>query len=197
MMPMQGMGMPMMGNMGGMGGCPMMMLPNGQLVSIPMGGQNPGGQGTQGGSGQGASGQQPGVFMMPMMGQQPGQQQGNQQGSSSSTSATGQPNMQALQAMMGGNMPMGGMIVQGPQGANGMQGIMLPPNMMGGQGQMGMFGQSQNSNQSTNSGSGSTQLPFNMSAFSGANGGSGFMMPNLQGQNQGQKPANPLSTSNP
>ena len=58
-----------------------------------------------------------------------------------------------------------------------------------------MFGQGQNSNQSHSSGSGSTQLPFNMSAFSGANGGSGFMMPNLPVQNQGQKPTNPLATS--
>ena len=192
-MPMQGMGMPMMGGMGA--GSQLIMTPNGQLISLPINQFMPQLAAQPGQAGQPGNGQQGGVILMPMGGNpgQPGQPgaQGSQANGSASSAQTGQqPNMQALQMMMGGGIPMmigGG----GQQGAGGMQGMVIPSNMMGmmgGQGQMNpqmaMFGNGQNQN------SNSTQVPGNdLGAFSGSNNGMGFMMPMPgQGQNPTQVP---------
>ena len=216
MMPMQGMGMPMMGGMGA-GGSQFMMTPNGQIISIPMGQGMPQFAAQPGQPGQPANGQQGGVILMPMGGNpgqpgQPGAQGSQTSGSASSSQAGQQQNMQALQMMMGGGggipMMIGG---GGQQGAGGMQGMMIPSNMvgmMGAQGQMNpqaqmaMFGNGQNPQNSSNSNS--TQIPGNgLGAFSGNNNGMGFMMPNMpgQGQNptQAQKPEkiNPISIPTP
>lgn len=187
------MGMPMMmmgGNFGG-GSPQMMMLPNGQVISLPMGAQpgmmpqmatSQGPQSSQGTNSQGGSGQQ--VFMIPM-GQQPNQSGSQQQNSSASTSST-QPNMQALQSMMG-SIPMMMQGAGGPQGSSGIQGVMLPQMMMGAQGNQGQISMI---NPGQSNAPGPSQIPgMNVSAFSaGNNNGMGFMMPNMANQSIGQKP---------
>ena len=167
----------------GMGGSPMLISQNGQIMAL-------GGGNTQGMPGQGMipvmQGPNGQLMMMPMVGQQPMMGQSGQSTSTSTSSGqSGQQGIQALQGMQGiqamqgmmGGMPGGMQGVPGmPMGVmmQGGNGMMMPPGIPPGM-MVGSQGQTSNSQSTQNGNNGSGQLAgMNLSQMQG-NGGMGFM----------------------